>query len=361
MNAHAIVEAKALPLALAVAFGMNFVLLGVIAFVKIRRERREAFAARLRDSLTEQLIDRLEGESIDIALPKPRSFAGSVALETIVSLISALKGVARANLTVLLERRGYVDYLLRGLRLRSELARARSASLLGGTQSTRAIDGLARTLKEDPSPEVRLVAAEALGTIGDLPSVDLLLAAARDPSRYQEVRLAAVLASMGAVAVPAIERALDPEDARLTILLLDILADIGMVSDTPKVISMLRHRSPEVRSRAATLLGTASVLESVPALIFASNDPLWFARLRTIKALTALGLPADPGLAARYLDALTHLLYDEVWFVRRNAAAALAASGERGERILRSIDSDVARSALELGGVRRGRGAATIL
>ncbi|HET7813997.1 MAG TPA: HEAT repeat domain-containing protein [Candidatus Baltobacteraceae bacterium] len=360
MNAHALIDAKALPLALAVTFAMNFVLLGVIALVKLRRERREAFAARLRDSLTEQLIETLEGERIDVALPKPSIFAGSVALETIVSLIAVLKGRARENLTALLERSGYVDYLLRGLRSRNELARSRSASLLGGTHSKHAVDGLVGSLKDDPSPEVRLVSAEALGLIGDAPSVDLLLAAARDPSRYQEVRLAAVLASMGAVAVPPIERALSEDDTRLTTLLLDILADVGMVTAPDRVVAMLRHRSPEVRSRAATLLGTAGVLESVPALIFATNDPLWFVRLRTVKALMALGLPEDETLAARYLDALTHLLYDETWFVRRNAAAALAASGDRGERILRSIDSGVARSALELNVVRRGRGAATL-
>lgn len=361
MNAHSIIEAKALPLALAVAFAMNFVLLAVIAFVKIRRERREAFAAHLRDALTEQLIDQLEGERIDVSLPDPSTFAGSVALETIVSLIAVLKGVARANLTDLLERSGYIDSLLHGLHARSDVVRAANASLLGGTHSKRAIEGLARSLRDDASPEVRLVAAEALGTIGDAPSVELLLAAARDPTRYQEVRLAAVLASMGAVAVPAIERALDDDDARLTILLLDILADIGMVTEPAKIGRMLRHRSPEVRSRAATLLGTASVLESVNELIRATNDPMWFVRLRTVKALTALGLPASDDLATRYLEALTHLLYDEIWFVRRNAAAALAAAGERGERILRSMDSDVARSALELSVVRRGRGSETVL
>jgi HEAT repeat protein len=124
---------------------------------------------------------------------------------------------------------------------------------------------------------------------------------------------------------------------------------------------LLQHRSPEVRARAASLLGTAGVLDAVPELVFASRDPLWFVRLRIVKALMQLGMPHAEPLASRYLDALTHLLYDERWHVRRNAAAALAATGERGERILRAVASDVARSALELAMLHKGQEVATVL
>jgi HEAT repeat protein len=102
-------------------------------------------------------------------------------------------------------------------------------------------------------------------------------------------------------------------------------------------------------------------LEKTNALIFASRDPVWFVRLRIVKALGDLGAPDREPERTRYFDALTHLLYDDVWHVRRNAAAVLASGGEQGLAILHNIGSDVARSALAVREVYKGRDVATVL
>lgn len=361
MNVDAILNARDLPLALAVAVAVNLLVLSIVALAKILRERREAYAARVRDELTERLIPLLENGTGTVRLPPARSAAGRTSLDAVIGLISMLKGQARAVLVRLLEQQGYVDALLHEMHARDWLRRARAAAMLGGCASPRAVGTLRECVTGDESAEVRIVAAEALGNIGDAPSVHLLLEAARDPTRYQELRLADVLARMGAIAVPALEAALSDQSPRFVALVLDILIDIGTIDDSERVAALLQHRSPEIRSRAAALLGRACILEKTNSLIFASRDPVWFVRLRIVKALGDLGAPDREPERTRYFDALTHLLYDDVWHVRRNAAAVLASGGEQGLAILHNIGSDVARSALAVREVYKGRDVATVL
>lgn len=361
MTPHQIFSVHALPLALAAALGANLTMVAAIAAVKIMRERSEAYAARIRESVTDAAISYLEDETRELTLPAPVTRAATAALEPVISLIATLKGHSRDRLIAALESNGYIDRLCALLRSRSASARAQAASILGACKSIAAVPILERALTADPSPEVRICAAEALGSIGYAPSIPLLLQAAREPSKYQELRLAGVLAAIGAQAIAPIEEALDANDPRLTSLLLDVLIDIGGITGPARIAALLEHRSPEVRARAATLLGAAGAIDAAGALAYATRDPMWFVRLRIVKALAQLGVPYEPTERARYLETLTHLLYDDNWFVRRNAAAALAQAGEAGEAILRRHDTAVARSALELSAVRRGRGAATVL
>lgn len=344
-----------IPLALAVAAGLNFALLLFIAGAKLLRERRQRAGERIRESLLDEVIPVLESPGADPPLPPPRGLAGAAALETIVSLIAVLKGDARRRLVQMLERHGYIDALLERTRSRSAFERSRAASLLGAARSVKAAARLREMLTRDRSPDVRIVAAEALGSLGDMPAIPLLLDAARDPTRYQEVRIANVLAGMGSAAVEPLQGAIDERDARLTSIVLDILNDIGAVYDTDRVARLLEHRSPEIRSRAAALLGTAGAVQHVADLLFVTRDPVWFVRLRAVKALAALGVPVSREDRDAYFNVLEHLLYDEWWIVRRNAAAALAAAGDDGVSKLRSVGSDVAQAAIVFREVHRGR------
>lgn len=180
-------------IALAAAVALNALILGFIVVAKFVRERRETFVAQTRDAITETLMPLLEESGIAVQIPPPRGLTGATALETIVGLIAVLKGEMCADLVRLLEEAGYIDWLLRSLRSRDAVKRARSAMLLGGTHSAHAIEKLADLVRNDPTPEVRIVAAEALGAINGILSMPLLLEAARDPGRYQELRIADVL------------------------------------------------------------------------------------------------------------------------------------------------------------------------
>lgn len=361
MTAHAPLTTGDLFLALAVVIGLDALLLAAIALAKIRRERAERFEALVRDDLTERLFPLLEGAAGTVSLPPSGGARSRIAFETVLSLIAVLKGEARDRLVALLEDAGYIGYLVRRSRTKSTALRMRCMMRLGGTRSLRAVPRLTAVLLQDRSPEVRIVAAESLGAIGHPPSVSVLLEAARDPTRVQELRLANVLSSMGTTALPALQRVLSESDTRLVSLALDILIDIGTITDPAPVVKLLTHRSPEVRARAALLLGLAGIIEAIPALVFASRDSVWFVRLRIVKALAAIGLPDDEQGRSACFAALTHLLYDDSWHVRRNAAAALAAAGPAGREILSGVASEVALAALQFYELHRGRHMATVL
>lgn len=347
-------------IALAIAVVLNLMLVAAIAIAKVRRERAERLQARVRYELTERLLPLLEGGAGVVALPRPGSPEGSTALETVLGLIATLKGEAREQLVATLENAGYVGYLIRRSRTRSLMLRTRCASLLGGTHSLRAVPRLTALLLHDDSPEVRIVAAEALGAIEYAPSIHVLLDAARNPTRFQELRIASVLANMGTIALPALQDVITESDPRLISLALDILIDIGTVMNFHPVVALLNHRSPEVRARAAFLLGAAGIVEAIPALVFASRDPIWFVRLRIVKALAAIGVSDEVREREPYFAALLHLLYDDHWHVRRHAAAALAAAGPEGCAILADVASDVARAALQFHELHKGRYVPTV-
>jgi HEAT repeat protein len=206
--------------------------------------------------------------------------------------------------------------------------------MLGGMHSRIAVPALIETFNEDPDPMVRINAGEALGVVGAEPAVVHLLKALRNPTRFQQVRVAEVLSRMGMTAVPALTAAIDDDDVRIIALALDILADIGWMSDFEPAVRALTHASPEVRARAAEALGRAGALDAVEPLMAAASDPAWFVRVRVMKALAALGVPHDRSQRARYLGTLEQGLHDGVWWVRQHAAEALVSVGDEGRRLL---------------------------
>jgi len=350
---------------IAVFVALDVLLIAVIASAKLLRERRDALRARIRASLADTLIAILEpdeesaGRTFTIA--SPRGLAGEATRETLVAFIATLRGEARERLIGICETRGYVRATAAQLRRRSALKRAEAASFLGGMLSREALPALADAYLNDPDAEVRIVAAEALSAFGDAPSIALLLRGLRDPTRYQELRLANALSRAGIAVIPSLEALLEDADERVVRLALDILIDIGTVCDTAAVLRALEHDSPEVRARAAELLGAAGAVDTVEQLVFASRDRTWFVRLRIVKALQRLGVPDRNPARHWYFQCLQHLLYDDFWHVRRNAAGVLAASGDEGTEILRVDRGEIAIAGLQMHRLRHGTHVPTVL
>jgi len=326
--------------------------LGALVFfmmtMRMVREWRAAVGARVRKGLVEALIPildtqcafRVEGRTVFaddapiFTMPPPRGTVGDAARETIVDHLSFISGDLRRRLVAILESAGYVATAMRQLRSPLAEARLKACMMLGGMHSRIAVPALIETFNDDPDPMVRINAGEALGVVGAEPAVVHLLKALRNPTRFQQVRVAEVLSRMGMTAVPALTAAIDDDDVRISALALDILADIGWMSDFEPAVRALTHASPEVRARAAEALGRAGALDAVEPLMAAASDPAWFVRVRVMKALAALGVPHDRSQRARYLGTLEQGLHDGVWWVRQHAAEALVSVGDDGRRLL---------------------------
>ena len=320
----------------------------VIMTMRMYREWRAAVHVHVRESMTGPLAKILDTERafamddrtalVDgepaYVMPKPSGPVGDAVRELIVDHLSFISGDLRGRLVTMLESAGYVAAAMRMLRSPLGEVRLKACMMLGGMHSRIAIPALIEIFNQDPDAMVRITAAEALGVVGAEPAVAHLLKALRDPTRFQQVRVAEVLARMGMMAVPALTAAIDDDDVRMAALALDILADIGWMSDFDPAVRALTHASPEVRARAAEALGRAGALEATGAVMKAAADPAWFVRVRVMKALQALGAPRDRSQRARYLGTLEQGLHDGVWWVRQHAAEALVKVGEDGRRLL---------------------------
>lgn len=96
----------------------------------------------------------------------------------------------------------------------------------------------------------------------------------------------------------------------------------------PELIDLFLTRmcfdeSADVRARSASVIAYLEDPRVVPVLLTLLEDPLWFVRLHTVRALSARKYqPQAPQIALR--------LTDENWMVREAAAKALLAFGQLG-------------------------------
>jgi HEAT repeat protein len=322
-------------------------LLGMFAMRSVRVRRAE-IAAQAREWMVEKMLPLFDGDAdqrcegrkvfindqLIVELPPPRGLWGDAIREVFADHLIFITGDLRNRFVSVLEEAGYISAAMRGLKSRNVETRIKTCMLLGAMHSRLAVPALIEVFGDDPDPFVRIGAAEALGAIGSEVAVAPLLAALRNPTRWQQVRVAEVLSRMGMTAVSALTEAVEDADIRIAALALDILADIGWMSDFAPAERALKHESPEVRARAAEALGRGGAMDSIPALFAAATDAAWFVRVRVMKALHALGEPPDASLSARYFAVLDVGLHDDVWWVRRHAAEALADAGEIGRAVL---------------------------
>jgi HEAT repeat protein len=327
-------------------------LLTVMFAMRTWRENRARVTSRTRAWLLERLPPLFDGESelrcegrqvfvggtLVMELPPPRGTVGDAVQETIVDHLVFVTGELRDRLVRVLEESDYVSAAMLRLKSRSVESRVKTCMLLGAMHSPIAVPALIEVFRDDPDPFVRIGAAEALGAIGSEVAIAPMLAALRNPTRWQQVRVAEVLSRMGMTAVPALTAAVEDPDIRIAALALEILADIGWMSDFAPAERALRHESPEVRARAAEALGRGGAMDRVAALYAAAGDAAWFVRVRVMKALHSLGPPpadfATPAQSQRYFEVLEAGLHDEVWWVRSHAAEALADADEEGRAVL---------------------------
>jgi hypothetical protein len=148
---------------------------------------------------------------------------------------------------------------------------------------------------DDPDPEVRRRAADALGGLG----------------------------GTSHATVEALTKALGDADAHVRSTAASSLGELGTqsASAAPALVERLKDPDSNTRARAASTLGEIGAEPSlvVPALIEALHDPDVVVRCQAANALAETGHGSEPALAA-----LERMLDDPYEAVREAARAALA-------------------------------------
>jgi HEAT repeat protein len=258
----------------------------------------------------------------------------------IVAMVRKLRGEARAALVDLLDRRGTIARLTRQLRGRGAVGRARSAELLGLLGEHAPQQELERMLADDRDPDVRIVAARALGEIGQ-PSSTAALLAAVSGARAVPLRIVArSLARLGPGAAPVLIEAMTSSDGPARAVAAEILGLGGAVTAVGVLSSHALHDPDEdVRIRCARALGRIGVPSALAVLgrCVAVDEP---PALRAVAA-RAIGDVGGP----EALRLLQPLLVDEQHRVASNAARAMSGLGPRALVVLREVAAGDGRGA----------------
>lgn len=301
--------------------------------VAARRARRIAPGRPLLVALAagdddDTLLDRLA------ALPRSQWRA----LEPVaVAMLGKVRGHARAALVTLLERRGAVARAWRDAGGRRPAGRARAAYLLGLVGGPGVTPRLVALLL-DRDPDVRAVAARALGRLGDpLVATPLVRSLGRPGWSLPYQVVVPALARIGPAARTALLESAEHTDPTVRARVTEALGLVGAVEVAPRVVRALgEDPSPDVRLRAARALGRLGAPSAVDPLLAATgaHEPTAL-RVTATHALGVLG-------ARRAIPRLVDLVADPHHWVAHTAAAALVAVGPAGAAALRDLAGPLA-------------------
>jgi hypothetical protein len=324
------------------------------------RGRQERRRARVVEPLREVLIRLVTDSTGDHASLEHRSLMATPArtwraLEpTVLELLRKVRGESRQVLVALVVAKGTMERMRRQSRRPGAVRRAHAAELLGLLGQADAGADLVRLL-DDRDPEVRLVAARALGELGDPSAADALL---ETLLRTRSVPLRVVarsLARLGPGAGPALVEGLGSSAPLVRAVCSEICGVLGVTAAQTVLLDVIdRDPDDDVRIRAARALGRIGLPSALPALVRATDRSASPA-LRAVAA-RALGDLGGPG-SVEFLEVL---LGDADHRVSTNAGQSMSRVGASGVRRLRELSreagaaGDCAREALALHALARG-------
>jgi HEAT repeat protein len=334
--------------ALALVIAAIGVLVVALALLTVARRwsnrRREARRLAAAEPLRPLLLALVAGEPDEsqaaatelVALDRARWRAVEPDLE---AMLVKVRGETHESVVRVLERRGSLARALHRLTSRDPVRRARGAELLGACRREGAADDLVEMLA-DPDPEVRTVAARALGRIGSARAALPLLATIGTRADVPPRIVATALLRIGVTAHPALVTAMADAEPLRRATAAEIAGLDGAVTAVDGLLRLLEHDpAVEVRIRAARALGRIGMPRSTPALLDATADDRP-AALRTVAA-RALGDLGDGSAVPR----LTELAGGPDHRVASNAAGSLLRSGAAGLAALAALADDVVRGA----------------
>ncbi|MGH9789267.1 MAG: HEAT repeat domain-containing protein [Candidatus Acidiferrales bacterium] len=230
------------------------------------------------------------------------------------------------------------------------LARARSAENLAAIRHRTSWPLLVKAL-DDPHPDVREVSLRGLGALVEPQSfpalVQRLHAVILDPDdsrlAFRTVKSAVVSFPLSQAVV--LEPSLRHQHRRIRFLCTDVIREmvekaaeghpdfyLDAGSFAPSLIELFLNtqsldENADVRARSAPVVAYLRDTRAVPVLLGLLEDPEWFVRLHTVRAM------AKPRFESQLLQIAARLA-DPRWMVREAAVRALLTFGDAGFNVL---------------------------
>lgn len=308
---------------------------GMFLFVLLRRAWR-ASGFRRRDQYrkhwSQRLPSLLSGE-----LPGYEEIRWAESREVLESLLlnrlAAAEVSERERITALYERSGLLEDRLRLLRGGRRWQRLDAAGLLGQIGSRAAVPALLEALQDRWLP----LSAAALRSLGMLqsptaaPALLLFLRQQRpmEPNHWVEAAVACVPHPEDFLPL------LQDEREAVRALAARALAESPHPTPFEALNPFAFHPDPEVRAQVIRALGHSRDERALPLLVAATQDEVWFVRLKALRELAEME-------AVSGLDAVLRSTGDSNFQVRQRAAATLAqlvsSAGEALEKLMENQD-----------------------
>ena len=300
---------------------------------KIHSNREEDSRKRFLDDLHKQFILLGSPEDRPGALRRIASgFAGrwsQIAAEE----VSQLELSTRLDVLQTLEETGVVARFLREARSALKWTRAHALRVLGELKVPASVPVLLQAL-EDKDPDVRNVAARALGRMKLQATEEALVGLLGRHEQSVSARIAAICIEMGTRTAPLLIRTLRDGTPKARFWAARILGEIKESRATRSLGDALLDPEPDVRSAAAWAIGAIGERSTAILVEAGLRDPVWYVRAHAAEALGKIGDPAK-------VEALAEALCDRSWWVRKNALDALVRLGDPAKApLLKALASD---------------------
>jgi hypothetical protein len=261
------------------------------ALVVVLTVRRLSLAGQTRETLAAETRLRplalalVEGDPVDL---RPLDEREAHILAALLARYGRwLTGSSRVHIAAFFEATGRVVREIEALADRRSWRRATAAYVLGDMASNAAIPPLLDALTDDER-EVRAAAARALGRLGASEAVEPLVYALASRRVPKTVAGQALLA-IGPSAVAGLRKLATHPDAEVRAVAIELIGLLGDAAEAPELVERLRDTSAEVRAKAARALGRLGADEAAAELRVALDDRIPFVRVAAAFALGAIG------------------------------------------------------------------------
>ncbi|MGH2826578.1 MAG: HEAT repeat domain-containing protein [Actinomycetota bacterium] len=324
------IAGSVLAIVLGTMLALLLALAAAITLAKGIRELRARRRHRIETELRPRLLDLIGGEGTTASdFDGLSRYEGRVLESLAVQFLPKIRGEASAAVVDLLEARGAIEAARRRTRRMGAVGRARAAEFLGSARSARALPEVIRLL-DDRIFEVRIVAARALGQLGDSTAIPDLLAALDAPRPLPAGPVAMSLLRLGrAGGAQQVCAGLRGRLPATRAVAAEVVGKLGVLEAVDDVIKLLdREEVPEVRVAAARALGEIGSARACGPLVSCLEEDLTTAvRAEAAEALGQIGVEDE-------IRALRAALGRPDHRVQVAAANGLVAIGSRGTAAL---------------------------